>query len=241
VGGSFPGTGGTCSDSLADGASCELAIEYAPSIDPYTTSTHTDTMVVEYQGGKTGSSQFEINGVADYCSQQQAVAALANSAGTDALSFGAPTSISAQSFTPAQSMSLSDITMSLFKTADYTVDNLVIRVRADSSNNPGTDDLGTATISGSVLGTSWADVTFRFATPVVLTGGTKYWFLLDPGTNNTVQNDNTYLLYFKGAFSNTWNGGEYRNGVDGANSWNPWTYDVNFSMASCVVKDTSLD
>jgi hypothetical protein len=240
VGGSFPGTGGTCSDSLADGASCELAVEYAPSIDPYTTSSHTDTMIIEYQGGKSGSAQFELAGVADYCSQQQAVTALTHTAGTSALSFGAPTSVSAQSFTPASSMALSDVTMSLFKTAAYTVDNIVMRVRADNANAPGTEDLGTATISGSTVGTSWGDVTFRFATPVVLTGGVRYWFLLDPGTNNTVQNDNTYLLYFKGSFSDIWNGGEYRGGVDGVNSWNTFTYDLNFAMASCTVKDSVL-
>ena len=239
VGGSFPGTAGTCSESIADGASCELDVEYAPSIDPYTTSTHADTMILEYQGGESGSTQFEVSGVADYCSQQQAVTALTHKAGTDVLSFGVPTSLSAQSFTPTESMSLSDITMSLFKTEEYTVDNLVMRIRADSSNNPGTKDLGTATVSGSVLATSWADVTFRFATPVVLTGGTKYWFLLDPGTNNTVQSVNTYLLNFKGSFSDIWNGGEYRNGLDGSNWWNSFNYDLNFAMASCVSKDSA--
>ena len=240
VGGSFPGTGGTCSDSLAGGASCELAVVYAPSIDPYTTSPHTYTMIIEYQGGESGAVQFELAGVADYCSQQEAVTALTHTAGTSSLSFGVPTGVSAQSFTPAASMGISDVTMTLSKTVAYTVDNIVMRVRADNANAPGTEDLGTATISGSTVGTSWREVTFRFVTPVVLTGGVRYWFLLDPGANNTVQNDNTYLLSFKGSFSDIWNGGEYRNGVDGSNSWNTFNYDLNFSMASCTAKDSAL-
>ncbi|MCB0367798.1 MAG: choice-of-anchor D domain-containing protein, partial [Bdellovibrionales bacterium] len=46
-GGSYPGTGGTCSATLAASASCVLVVTYAPT----TTGIHTDTIQVSYNDG----------------------------------------------------------------------------------------------------------------------------------------------------------------------------------------------
>jgi len=47
VGGSYPGTGGTCGSALAGGATCTVSIEYAP-INP---GLHTDGVEITYNNG----------------------------------------------------------------------------------------------------------------------------------------------------------------------------------------------
>lgn len=233
LGGTYPGTGGTCSDTLPGESSCEMVVEYVPDIAPYTTISQSDTLVISYLGGATPTAEFPLTGVADYCSSQAAVSELTNGAGSAALTLGTPVSIGAQSFTPTSTMLLSDIAIPMFRTAAYAADKVVLRLRASANATPADTDLGTATVLGSAISTSWSTVTFRFDAPVSLKGGTTYWFLIDPGTNNTVQNDNNYLLYFKGSFTDSWAGGEYRIGTDGSTSWNTFSYDVNFATQSC--------
>jgi hypothetical protein len=52
VGGSYPGTGGTCAGSLANGSSCDIAVRYAPS----STGTDSDLIEFSYNNGVTSTT-----------------------------------------------------------------------------------------------------------------------------------------------------------------------------------------
>jgi hypothetical protein len=233
-GGEFPGVGGTCTETLAAGASCQIVIEYAPSVTVYTKVSHEDDLAITYSG-KT-APEFRVSGAGDYCSQQSAIAALTNSAGSSHLAYESANLVMAQSFTPASNLDLTNVNLNLYKGASANIDSVVLRVRSTSSvgSSPDVTDLGTATLLGSTIPTSSGLVTFTFAQPLTLTAGTKYWFLIDPGTSNITNGTLATYLYVKGAFTDTFSGGDVKFGVDDSPSWNSWTYDLNFEMKSCT-------
>lgn len=233
-GGAFPGTGGTCTETLAAGASCQIVIEYAPTAPVYTSVAHTDSLVVAFSG-KT-AAEFVLSGSGDFCSKQSALADLTNSVGTANLAYESANLIMAQSFTPASNMNLATIGLTLTKGQSANLETVVLRLRSTSGlgNNPDVADLGTATVQGSAISTSSGAVSFTFTRPIALTAGTKYWFLLDPGTSNISSGTLATYLYVKGAFSDTFSGGEVRFGGDGSTSWNTWNYDLNFEMKACA-------
>ncbi len=237
-GGTFPGTGGTCTDTLAGGASCNVVVEYAPTVPVYTAVPHTDAVVFSYSGKTT--SEFSVTGTGDYCSSQAAVAELSNATGASTLAYESPTLVMAQSFTPSSNLDLAKVTLNLYKGQTASLDTVVLRLRSNSSvsGNPEAVDLATATVQGSAVGTSIAAVTFTFSEPVALTSGTKYWFVVDPGTSNISNGTLSTYLYVKGAFSDTFSGGEVKFGTDDSTSWNAWTYDLNFEMKQCTAPAT---
>lgn len=234
LGGTFPGTGGTCAATLAAGATCELVVEYAPTATVYTKDTHEDTMLIEYKGGTKTSTEFALKGAGDNCSTQSAIAALTNSAGSSNLAWETGDGVMAQSFTPSAETKLTHINLSLYKGSTASFETVVLRVRAASSTNPGATDLATATVQGSVITTSAAEVPFLFSAPVTLAANTTYWFIIDPGVNSISNGTLSTYLYIKGAFSDNWSGGEFRIGTDAFASWNSWNYDLNFTMKSCA-------
>jgi len=60
LGGSYPGTGGTCSSSLAAGSSCTLVVEFAPG----SASTASDQLVLSYvMGGLNYDTTLDLQGV----------------------------------------------------------------------------------------------------------------------------------------------------------------------------------
>ncbi len=237
-GGTFPGTGGTCTDTLAGGASCNVVIEYAPTVPVYTAVPHKNALSFSYSGKTT--SEFSLTGTGDYCSSQTAVAELSNSAGTSSLAYESPSLVMAQSFTPTSSLDLAKVTLNLYKGQTASLDTVVLRLRSNSSvsGNPETLDLGTATLQGLAFGTSVSAVTFTFTEPVALTSGTKYWLILDPGTSNITNGTLSTYLYVKGAFSDTFSGGDVKFGTDDSTAWNAWTYDLNFEMKQCTAPST---
>jgi len=233
-GGTFPGTGGTCTDTLAGGASCNVLVEYAPTVPVYTAVPHKDALVFSYSGQT--SPEFSVTGTGDYCSSQTTVSELSNSAGTSTLAYESPNLVMAQSFTPSSNLDLAKVTLNLFKGQTASLDTVVLRLRSNSSisGNPEGVDLGTATVQGAAVGTSLGAVTFTFSEPVALTSGAKYWFVVDPGTSNITNGTLSTYLYVKGAFSDTFSGGEVKFGTDDSTGWNAWTYDLNFEMKQCT-------
>jgi hypothetical protein len=232
-GGTFPGTGGTCTGSLAGGASCQIVVEYAPTVPVYSNVAHEDSLVISFSG-KT-ATEFLLTGSGDFCSKQSALADLTNSAGTAHLAYESANLTMAQSFTPATNMDLATVGLTLYKGQTADLESVVLRLRSTSgsANNPDVDDLGTATVVGSAVPTTSGAVSFTFTEPVSLTAGTKYWFILDPGTSNISNGTLSTYLYVKGAFSDTFSGGEVKFGQDGTNGWYSWNYDLNFELKSC--------
>ena len=52
LGGAYPGTGGTCTGTLANGANCTVVVEFVPSA----TGALADTLTINYNDGRCGSS-----------------------------------------------------------------------------------------------------------------------------------------------------------------------------------------
>lgn len=89
----------------------------------------------------------------------------------------------AQSFTASTTASLTKVSVLLGKVGNPT-SNLSVRIATDVSNRPNTSSLATSIISYASVGLtpSWIDVTFN--TPPSLSNGTKYWIVLDYGSNS---------------------------------------------------------
>lgn len=97
----------------------------------------------------------------------------------------------AQSFTASAGGALNKVSVFLGKNGTPTAD-LTLRITTDVSNRPNTSQIlnGSATISQNSVGMtpSWIDV--LFATPPGVTSGTKYWIVLDYGTNSATNHWN---------------------------------------------------
>lgn len=230
-GGSFPGTDGTCTSTIDGGATCTIVVEYAPSITPYTTKGETDKIVIDY--GKT--VEMDVKGTGDHCSTPESIAALTSSAVDASISYENTTHTMAQSFTPTEAFKLADVTAVLKKGSAASIETVVLRLRDSASNVPGASDLATASIAGSIVGTSNTEVNFRFSAPVQLTANTTYWLIIDPGTNNISSGTTATYFYWIGSYSDTWSGGKLILGTDSFNSWNDIGYDANFSVKKCNV------
>ena len=89
----------------------------------------------------------------------------------------------AQSFTATAGGALSKMSVYLAK-AGSPSSNLTVRITTDNGGKPDSSDIANATIAPSQVGItpSWIDVSF--SSPPILTNGTKYWIVLDYGTNS---------------------------------------------------------
>jgi hypothetical protein len=88
-----------------------------------------------------------------------------------------------QSFTPGSAITLTEVRVVLGKSGS-PVDNVILEIRADSSNKPSTTVLGTATnvYNGANVVTTASWWSFVFNTTVALSAGTKYWIVLKRST-----------------------------------------------------------
>src|SRR3990167_2404058 len=84
----------------------------------------------------------------------------------------------AQEFTPTASIICHQIKLYLYKTGSPT-DNVYLTIRTDSSGLPSGTILGTSgTIAGSSIATVGTEYTFTFTTPVLLSSGVTYHFVI---------------------------------------------------------------
>lgn len=91
----------------------------------------------------------------------------------------------AQSFTANVTDRLNKVSVYLGKVGSPS-GNITLKIAADNGNKPATGNLASAIIANSSVGAnpSWIDV--AFSSPPNLTSGTKYWIVLDYGSNSAV-------------------------------------------------------
>jgi len=89
----------------------------------------------------------------------------------------------AQSFTATASGATARIAVYLGKTGAPSAD-LTLRLTADNGGKPATSDLASATIARATVGATPSWINIAFSSAPNLTSGTKYWIVLDYGTNN---------------------------------------------------------
>ena len=89
----------------------------------------------------------------------------------------------AQSFTATATGAVPKISVYLAKVGNPTGD-IILRLHNDNSNKPATSSLASVTIPRTTVGTtpSWIDV--AFSSQPNITSGTKYWIVLDYGTDS---------------------------------------------------------
>jgi hypothetical protein len=96
----------------------------------------------------------------------------------------------AQSFVANETGNLAKVTVFLAKVGNPN-SNLTLRIQNDNNNKPSTSSsLATSTISYANVGLtpSWIEATFT--DPPSLTSGTKYWIVLDYGSNSSANHWN---------------------------------------------------
>ena len=116
----------------------------------------------------------------------------------------------AQSFTVSAEAPLNKIDLYIKKVGSPS--NITLRVTTDNSSKPSTTTLSSATLSASLVTTSYGWVSTTFSSGVLLTPGTTYWIVLDASTGNSTKNyviggNNTYAGGSGkiGQYSGTWN------------------------------------
>lgn len=132
----------------------------------------------------------------------------------------------AQSFIPTITEFLNKVSFYIKRTSGAP-SNISIRIVSDNNNSPSASVLASATLSASLVSTSygWVDVVFN--NPAFLYSGTRYWIILDASQNST-----KYWTIGTDAFDNYGGGTMWYSG-----DWNgePWTAsgkDINFKTYS---------
>lgn len=151
----------------------------------------------------------------------------------------------AQSFTATAGGALNRVSVYLAKVGSPT-SNLTLRLAADNSGKPATASLASATISRTSVGTtaSWIDTSFSSAP--TLTNGTKYWIVLDYGSNSGTnywnwRKDNTdaYAGNTGMYTSNCCSGNPTWTGVSGDLAFQVWIGGVNNQINGVTVGNGS--
>lgn len=128
----------------------------------------------------------------------------------------------AQSFIPSATEFLNKLSFYIKRTSGAP-NSISVKIVSDNNNSPSQNVLAAATLSASLVSTSygWVDATFN--NPPFLYGNTKYWIILDAAQNST-----KYWTIGVDAFDNygggtMWHSGDWDN--------EPWTAsgkDINF-------------
>jgi len=128
----------------------------------------------------------------------------------------------AQSFIASTSSPL--FAVSLYVKKFGSPSSRTIRILADNSGSPETPTLSSATLSSSVVSTSYGWVTVNLSSPISLTMGQKYWIVFDAS-----QSSSNYWAWGKNS-GGGYSGGSIKYSSDYSDSWS-WssgTGDLDF-------------
>ncbi len=126
----------------------------------------------------------------------------------------------AQSFVVGRTGPLNKISLYIKRTSSLP-GNLSVKIVTDNNNSPSTNILDSATLSASLVSTSYGWVDAVFGNYVQLSSGVKYWFVLDGGNNST--------KYYTLGANNTFADGSGKSGRYGS-SWTDISLDSYFKV-----------
>lgn len=129
----------------------------------------------------------------------------------------------AQSFIASDSLPLYKISLYIKKAGSPKSET--IRIVDDNSDLPGTNSLASASLSSSLVTSSYGWVDITFSSPASLVSGTKYWIVLD-----TSKNKDDYYVWCKDSNNGFGNGlARYRESWNSGSAWSsPITGDLAF-------------
>lgn len=151
----------------------------------------------------------------------------------------------AQSFTATSSDTLPKVSLLLGKVGNPT-SNLTVRIATTDGDQPDTSSLATAVIAHASVGLtpSWIDATF--SSPPNLSNGTKYWIVLDYGSNSATNYWNwrkdsadTYVDNTGKSTSNCCSGSPTWTNVGGDLAFRAWIGGTATSISDMIVGGTA--
>lgn len=151
----------------------------------------------------------------------------------------------AQSFTATSSDTLPKVSLFLGKVGNPT-SNLTVRIATTDGDQPDTSSLATAVIAHASVGLtpSWIDATF--SSPPNLSNGTKYWIVLDYGSNSATNYWNwrkdsadTYVDNTGKSTSNCCSGSPTWTNVGGDLAFRAWIGGTATSISDMIVGGTA--
>ncbi|MBI5816965.1 MAG: hypothetical protein HZB09_00905 [Candidatus Yonathbacteria bacterium] len=133
----------------------------------------------------------------------------------------------AQSFVPSDSKPIYKVSLYIKKVGSSNPPTAYVKIVSDNAGSPSTTSLASATLSASLVTTSygWVDVTF--SSPFTVTAGQTYWLLLDAG-----QSSSKYWVWCSDSNNGLGNGvGKYKQDwTSGSGSWTQITGDLDFKI-----------
>lgn len=132
----------------------------------------------------------------------------------------------AQSFTATASGPLNRVSVLLAK-AGSPLSNITVRIASDNGGSPSTSGLASATIAPSQVGAGASWINAAFASTATVANGTKYWIVLDYGSNSGTN----YWIWRKDssdAYAD--NTGKYKDNWTSGGSWTNALGDLAFKV-----------
>lgn len=152
----------------------------------------------------------------------------------------------AQSFTAGVSTSVLSVSIRMYRTGTPT-DDLYVTINTNATDRPSATVLGTsANVSAASLSTdtgngSW--ITFTFSSPVAITGGTKYWFVVERTGARDTTNYGRCFYTSSGQYASHGLTTRSTSTWSGESGSNDMAFAVTFSLAASrlfvVAQDTS--
>lgn len=119
----------------------------------------------------------------------------------------------AQSFTASDSLPLYKVSLYVKKVSDPS--NKTVRIVADNSGSPDTDDLADASLSSTLVTSNYGWVDITFSEPADLISGQTYWIVLD-----TSQDNSKYYVWCKDSNNGFVNGvAKYKQSWSSGGGW----------------------
>lgn len=119
----------------------------------------------------------------------------------------------AQSFTASDSLPLYKISLYVKKVGDPS--NKTVRIVADNSGSPDTNDLAEASLSSALVTSNYGWVDITFSDPADMISGQTYWIILD-----TSQDSNRYYVWCKDSNNGFGNGvAKYKQSWGSGGGW----------------------
>ena len=229
-GGTYPGTGGTCSDSLAKGDSCTVVVSFNPVTAAYASADYTGAIAISFNDGKTSQTKtFNLTGTGTLCAGGAETAIDHSSINTgSARSTSSTATRFAQSFVLGSEKDVKNVILSQYNGQNAVVSQVDVAIHADASGIPAATALQTLSGLPAIQAGSRSWITYTMPRPVTASAGSRYWIVVSYGMTSA---DLTYI----DVASTDYADGAYKYSNDSGGTWmTPGaSTDLAFKVETC--------
>ena len=234
-GGTYPGTGGTCTDSLGNGENCTVIVSFTPVTAAYSSADYSGAIGITFNDGKNDQSKrFNLNGSASLCSAgSETNISNTNINVGSAETTAVPSFWFAQSFTLTEDKDIKNVVLSQYNGQNAQVNAVTVGIYPDASGKPGATAIESLSSSPSIQASSRSWFTYTMPRPVMAKAGTPYWVVVKYDiTSPDPLPDGTYYTHID-KISSDYAGGIYQYTSDSGNSWSQGQADLAFKVETC--------